>query len=584
MQSLSAVLARPLGPVLAPAAVEIRLLGSFELRLQGELFTTYRTLRVKTLLAYLAWHLDLPQERGALMDLLWPSKNTTEDMRQTVSRLRRVLDLVGMGDRLVAARQSLCLSTGPGLTTDLAVFRQHLDVWKAHCITRPTCCPTCLQALEQGVALYRGELCQDLPVDYSEELEQWQLISRESLRREVVLAQQALTASQLANGDSLAAEQAVERQLELDPFDEEAVRLFLELLRRRGEVSRAQQFYQHWQHRLRQELGTSPEPATRASAASLQSPWPRTSPETTRHESAVRASPPLLSRLAREALPTLDLRLPRWRSPEEEGLAPRFRTSSRNPSLLQGFGITRTEETSPGASHHRLSPHTLSLAFVSAPPPATEEMLSALPPGPVAHSVGLVVSLAPAPTHAPALMLVPTSTTPGPRSLPRAASPPPIDDCLALLASPDCRLLTVHDALTDGHKAWVEALLRGMAQTISGQTQRMHLPEQSNAQRYRTLVAELLPTLTGRNAITTQDSLALSAERVTFPLPAFAQTSPSRPQELCVLVQHGGDAERLDPLFLLKLLATYPHLRVLNLASRPLRLQVEHQFKLGPPG
>ncbi|MFM7202471.1 MAG: BTAD domain-containing putative transcriptional regulator [Myxococcota bacterium] len=252
--------------------LELKLLGPFEARLRGVPFRSYRTQRVKTLLAFLAYHLNTPQERGTLMELLWPQQSTTEDMRQTLSRLRKVLDMVDLSPLLQAGRQSLCLYAGQGLTTDLAHLRQHLQQWHMHCGHQPVeqhtmsgrpLCNACQHAIGHALNLYHGELLEDVQVDYSEELTRWLQHARESLRQELLQALHQLITHQLGISDSQSAELNLERLLELEPFDEQAVRLFLELQVRRGASLTARGFYDRWLRRLKQEVGTNPEPATR---------------------------------------------------------------------------------------------------------------------------------------------------------------------------------------------------------------------------------------------------------------------------------------------------------------------------------
>lgn len=255
-----------------PVRLELKLLGPFEARLRGVPFRAYRTQRVKTLLAFLAYHLNTPQERGTLMELLWPQQSTTEDMRQTLSRLRKVLDMVDLSPLLQAGRQSLCLYAGQGLTTDLAHLRQHLRQWQQHCGRQPIerhsvsgrpLCNACQLSIGHALNLYRGELLEDVQVDYSEELTRWLQHARESLRQELLQALHQLITHQLGISDCQSAELNIERLLALEPFDEEAVRLFLELQVRRGASLTARGFYDRWLRRLKQEVGTSPEPATR---------------------------------------------------------------------------------------------------------------------------------------------------------------------------------------------------------------------------------------------------------------------------------------------------------------------------------
>lgn len=262
----------------SPPQVEIRILGPLDVRLRGVPFNSLRTQRVKTLLAFLAYHLDTPQERGTLMELLWPLQSTTEDMRQTLSRLRKVLKLANLSNLLQAGRQTLCLHGSPVLCSDLSAIRAYLSRWQQHCgrhrgelgqAPDRQLCSQCQLSIEQALLLYRGELFEDVQMDYSEELIRWQQNAREGLRQELLLSLHRLITSQLSAGETDRAEQNIERLLQLEPFDEEGVRLYLSLQVRRGGHSAAKAYYEKWIRRLKQEVGTIPEPATRTLMARL---------------------------------------------------------------------------------------------------------------------------------------------------------------------------------------------------------------------------------------------------------------------------------------------------------------------------
>jgi len=72
--------------------LHIRLLGDFSLLYSNQPITSLNTMRLQSLLAYLALHRHSPQQRQHLAFLLWP--DTTEaqarnNLRQPVHQLRQ---------------------------------------------------------------------------------------------------------------------------------------------------------------------------------------------------------------------------------------------------------------------------------------------------------------------------------------------------------------------------------------------------------------------------------------------------------------------------------------------------------------
>src|SRR5947199_7834277 len=75
----------------------LRLLGDFSLLYDDQQVTSLNTMRLRSLLAYLVLHRDVPQQRQHLAFLFWP--DTTEaqarnNLRQLLHQLRQTLPAV----------------------------------------------------------------------------------------------------------------------------------------------------------------------------------------------------------------------------------------------------------------------------------------------------------------------------------------------------------------------------------------------------------------------------------------------------------------------------------------------------------
>ena len=74
----------------------LSLLGSYQVRVDNDLFDEFRTNKVRALLAYLAVESAF-QDREALMDLLWPGmpeKSARANLRQILYYLRQAIPVV----------------------------------------------------------------------------------------------------------------------------------------------------------------------------------------------------------------------------------------------------------------------------------------------------------------------------------------------------------------------------------------------------------------------------------------------------------------------------------------------------------
>src|SRR5690606_19141139 len=86
-----------------------------------------------------------------------------------------------------------------------------------------------------------------------------------------------------ASQDLFAATDAAQRWLSLDPLDERAARLMMQVLAEAGEITAATRQYHELRRRLRDELSATPEPATVAVFESLSTratqPTPQVQPQ-----------------------------------------------------------------------------------------------------------------------------------------------------------------------------------------------------------------------------------------------------------------------------------------------------------------
>ena len=263
----------------------LQLLGPFRARLDGRVLTGFESNKVRALLAYLAVEADRPHSRDELIGLLWPDRpdaTARANLRQSLANLR-----IAIGDRtsetpfLSATSDSIQINRIDRWLIDVIQFTQLVAVCKTHMHRRLETCHSCAQRLQQAVELYRGDFLAQFIQGGSEAFEEWALIQRERLHREALEALNHLTQHFEWRGDFAQALQYARRQLELDPWREEAHRQAMRALALTEQCSAALAQYEACRRVLADELAAKPAEETTAlyeqikagTVASVQKPW-----------------------------------------------------------------------------------------------------------------------------------------------------------------------------------------------------------------------------------------------------------------------------------------------------------------------
>lgn len=212
--------------------------------------------KAQALLAYLA---ATPGHRGTrerLASLLWGERfdeQARQSLRQTLMALRRSLDGVAPG-LLQIDRAEVALAPHR-FVTDIAEFEQAAADGQ-------------ISGLQTAAALWRGTFLADLDIP-SPEYEDWLRGLRETWRLRQVAVRMKLAEQLFAGGDGPGALLAAAALVELDPLNEAARRLELNIVARFSGAAAAMKSYQRLVELLDGELGVAPEAETRALVARL---------------------------------------------------------------------------------------------------------------------------------------------------------------------------------------------------------------------------------------------------------------------------------------------------------------------------
>jgi DNA-binding SARP family transcriptional activator/RecA/RadA recombinase len=241
--------------------LSLSLLGPFQATLDGQPITSFKSNKVRALLAYLAVEADRPHPREVLAGLLWPDWTDREalgNLRYALSDLRRVT-----GDRtaeppfLLIARDTLQFNTASDFSLDLRSFTDLAET----ALTRPEG-DEGLSELEEAICLYQGSFLEGFSLPDAAPFEEWALLTRERLARQMSSTLRHLAAAYEERGQYQRAQSFARRQLELDPWDELAHRRLVRSLALSGQRSAALAQYETCRRILAEELGVEPDQET----------------------------------------------------------------------------------------------------------------------------------------------------------------------------------------------------------------------------------------------------------------------------------------------------------------------------------
>jgi DNA-binding SARP family transcriptional activator len=237
----------------------LKLLGPFQVLKGGESITKFESDRVRALLIYLAVEADRPHRREHLAALLWPDwpeRSARTNLRRALSNLRQVIgDHDAAPPYLQITRQTIQFNSASDAEVDVQVL--------ASVVSMDSKDEEHIQRLQETVNLYQGDFLEGFTVADSPSFEEWALLTREQLNRQVREGLWHLTEYYEKQGDYQAAIGHARRVVEIDPLLEEAHRGLMKLLAASGQRSAALAQYEACRRILAEELGVEPSRETR---------------------------------------------------------------------------------------------------------------------------------------------------------------------------------------------------------------------------------------------------------------------------------------------------------------------------------
>jgi predicted ATPase/DNA-binding SARP family transcriptional activator len=250
------------------ARLSISLLGPFQVAVDGVPVTAFESDKGRALLAYLAVEGDHPHRRDTLAGLLWPQRpdrSARHSLRQALSDLRRAI-----GDRkaeepfLTVTRQTVQCAAAGEHWLDVQAFAAQAVGCGEHYFGQHGPCDRCLDLFQRAAVLYRGPFLQGFSLPGCSAFEEWCVVHREQFHLQTLDVLHRLVGELERRGALEEALGYARRQLELDPWREEAHRTVMRLLAGMGQRGAALAQYEICRRTLEEELGVEPEAGTTA--------------------------------------------------------------------------------------------------------------------------------------------------------------------------------------------------------------------------------------------------------------------------------------------------------------------------------
>jgi DNA-binding SARP family transcriptional activator/predicted ATPase len=256
---------------------QIHLFGTFQAALDGQALTTFRSDKIRALLAYLALEANRFHRRESLAALFWPEYNdqvALRNLRLSLSRLRQTIEQgrippaapaaepeATAGSFIEVTYQEVKLNVdGRYCWVDVQAFDNLLAACANHPHQELDRCSACIGRLAVAVDLHQPQLIRGMALDDAPEFDHWRLLEEEKRGQQAVLALQTLTGYYFRLGSYGRAERYARQLVHHDPFQDNAQRQLMRILAASGQRHRAQDQYRHYRLLLAQEL--SIEPAT----------------------------------------------------------------------------------------------------------------------------------------------------------------------------------------------------------------------------------------------------------------------------------------------------------------------------------
>lgn len=245
------------------AYLSLSLLGPFQAWTADGVSQSFRTLKERALLSYLAVEHSQPHSREMLANLFWPDRSegiARNNLRQALYGIRQVIGEPGFSSVFNLTVDEVQFNLSDNVWLDAAAFDVHIRASRAHNHLETEQCSYCLQQLRDTVEVYRGNFLEDVDLDKNQEFQDWLIFRREQYFRMQSQSLETLIRSYESTGEYVQATMYAQRQVSMDDINENLYRRLTILLARTGQFSAAMEQFEICQRKLWEVLGKQMDP------------------------------------------------------------------------------------------------------------------------------------------------------------------------------------------------------------------------------------------------------------------------------------------------------------------------------------
>ena len=240
------------------ARLAVKLLGGFQADLNGVPVTGFKSDKVRALLAFLMVESNKPHSRDTLAWLLWPDSSNQAartNLRSDIANLRKILgDNNNLTPHLLINRETIQFNLLSDYWLDVTTFTSMPPSLFSKTFQ--------LEQSEQAIALYQGTFLSGFSISDSAPFEEWVLLKREQVDRQVTDALNRLVTAYEQINEFEKAEVFARTLVEREPWNEEAHQQLMYNLALNGKRSAALAQYEACCRLLEKELEVSPSQET----------------------------------------------------------------------------------------------------------------------------------------------------------------------------------------------------------------------------------------------------------------------------------------------------------------------------------
>lgn len=236
------------------ARLSMWLFGPFQATLDGKALEGFKSDKARALLAYLVVEAGRPHSRESLAGLLWPEMPESAaqtSLRSVLANLRKTLgDTENNSPYLIISRETIQFNLASDHWLDVTTFTELSAGDRGKSAS--------LDQLEQAAAIYLSPFLEGFSLRDSTPFEEWIITRRERYNQQALSVLHHLGESYAKRGEYERALPYAWRQVELEPWQEEAHQQLLRLLALNGQRSAAIAQFEKLQRTLAEELNVAP--------------------------------------------------------------------------------------------------------------------------------------------------------------------------------------------------------------------------------------------------------------------------------------------------------------------------------------